>query len=63
MKSNLTFQLSGQNSLRIHEVPAEKEKNLLNTFKGGKDLREKLGETKVVSKGPKIDKKMGNTEK
>lgn len=63
MKSNLTFRLSGQNSLRIHEVPAEKEKNLLNTFKGGSNLRDKLGHTKLISKGPKIDKKLDNTEK
>lgn len=63
MKNNLTFQLSGQNSLKISQIPREKEKNLLNTFKGGNDLRNQLGQTKPMKKGPKIDKKLSNTQK
>lgn len=58
MKSNLTFRLSGQNSLKINEIPVEKERNLLNTFKGGNDLRNQLGQTKLKTKAPKIDKKL-----
>lgn len=48
MRSNMAFRLSAQNSLRINELPHDQgdEKLLLNSFKGGNDLRNQLGKTK-----------------
>lgn len=59
MRNNLAFRLSAQNSLRINEVPANKETNLLNTFKGGSDLRTQLNKSKTGNKGPKVTKNTG----
>ena len=56
MRNNLTFRLSAQNSLRVSEVPTKYEGNLLNTFKGGSDLRSQLNKTKPQNKTMKISK-------
>ena len=39
MRNNIAFRLSAQNSLNINEVTHREEKNLLNTFKAGSDLK------------------------
>lgn len=63
MRNNIAFRLSAQNSLRINEVPSQKETNLLNTFKGGSDLRSQLNKTKVQNKTVKISKNTDAFEK
>ena len=63
MRNNIAFRLSAQNSLRINEVPSQKEANLLNTFKGGSDLRSQLNKTKVQNKTAKISKNTDTFEK
>lgn len=50
MRSNLTFRLSAQNSLKVTELPKDQglSKNALNTFKGGNDLRHQLDKSKPI---------------
>lgn len=54
MRNNIAFRLSAQNSLNINEVTHREEKNLLNTFKAGSDLRSQLNKVKPATKTFKV---------
>ena len=63
MKSEEPLKLSVLNTLKINEVSQLKGENLINMFKGGNYLRHKLGQSKPMTKGLKIDKRFSVSQK
>lgn len=54
MRNNIAFKLTAQNSLKMNEVTQKQQKNLLNTFKAGSDLRTQLNKVKPAPKPLKV---------
>lgn len=59
----MAFRLSAQNSLRMNEVHPDGDKNLLNTFKAGSDLRSQLNKSKLPNKSMRVTKGLDTMSK
>jgi hypothetical protein len=50
MRNNIAFRLTAQNSLNMNEISHNnQDKNMMNTFKAGSDLRSQLNKVKQTN--------------